>query len=140
MNCLVAHCPTAGCYMRLPVCTLASDVRPEFDPKPGDTTRKWITAAMTIAANPASGSLAYALQFANSVLDFMATVYLNLELAFPDNRTSPHAEWWICVFRRWCRVDLVRRSWVEHAASYPLEFRLFARRELGLPQVMGIRE
>lgn len=32
MNCLVAHCPTAGCYMRLPVCTLASDVRPEFDP------------------------------------------------------------------------------------------------------------
>ncbi len=105
-----------------------------FDPKPGDTARKWI------AANLPAGSLAYGLQFANSVLDFMATVYLNLELAFPDNRTSPHAEWWICIFRRWCRVDLVRRSWVEHAASYPLEFRLFARRELGLPQVMGIRE
>jgi hypothetical protein len=105
-----------------------------FDSKPGDVERKWIAASL------AAGSLGYAMQFANSVLDFMATVYLNLELAFPDNRVSPHAEWWICVFRRWCRVDLVRRSWTEHAASYPLEFRLFARRELGLPKVMGIRE
>jgi hypothetical protein len=105
-----------------------------FDPKAGDTVRQWTTV------NTAGASVAYALQFANSLLDFMATVYLNLELAFPDNRTSPHAEWWICVFRRWCRVDLVRKSWMEHAASYPLEFRLFARRELGLPQVMGIRE
>ena len=32
MNCLVAHCPTAGCYMRVPVCTLNSDTKPEFDP------------------------------------------------------------------------------------------------------------
>jgi transcription initiation factor IIE alpha subunit len=32
MNCLVAHCPTSGCYMRVPVCTLVSDVKPEFDP------------------------------------------------------------------------------------------------------------
>jgi len=105
-----------------------------FDPKPGDAMRKWVTG------NTVAASLAYALQFANSLLDFMATVYLNLELAFPDNRISPHAEWWICLFRRWCRVDLMRKSWTEHAASYPLEFRLFARRELGLPPVVGIRE
>jgi RNase P subunit RPR2 len=32
INCLVAHCPTAGCYMRVPVCTLKSDTKPEFDP------------------------------------------------------------------------------------------------------------
>jgi len=32
MNCLVAHCPTAGCYMRVPVCALGSDAKPEFDP------------------------------------------------------------------------------------------------------------
>jgi hypothetical protein len=32
MNCLVAHCPTSGCYMRMPICTLATDVMPEFDP------------------------------------------------------------------------------------------------------------
>jgi hypothetical protein len=32
MDCLVAHCPTAGCFMRVPVCTLASDAKPEFDP------------------------------------------------------------------------------------------------------------
>ncbi len=32
MNCLVAHCPTSGCYMRVPICTLATDTMPEFDP------------------------------------------------------------------------------------------------------------
>jgi hypothetical protein len=32
MNCLVAHCPTSGCYMRVPVCILKPDTQPEFDP------------------------------------------------------------------------------------------------------------
>jgi hypothetical protein len=105
-----------------------------FDPAPGGAQRIWISA------NLAKGAQPYAVQFGNSLLDFMATVYTNLELAFPDNRVSPHAEWWICMFRRWCRVDLVQKSWTEHAPSYPLEFRLFARRELGLPAVAGIRE
>jgi hypothetical protein len=105
-----------------------------FDPTEGDAQRAWITA------NLAEGAQAYAMQFADSLLNFMATVYLNLDLAFPDNRVSPHAEWWICLFRRWCRVDLVQKSWTEHAPSAQLEFRLFARRELGLPRVEGIRE
>jgi hypothetical protein len=76
---------------------------------------------------------AYAIQFANSLLDFMCTVYTNLQLAFPDNRTSPHAIWWICMFRRWCRVDVVQESWKRHADVYPEEFKLFAKRELMLP-------
>jgi hypothetical protein len=46
------------------------------------------------------GSKDYAWQFANALLDFMYTVYADLQLAFPDNRTSPHADWWICLFRR----------------------------------------
>ena len=32
MNCLVAHCPESGCYMRVPICNLASEKMPEFDP------------------------------------------------------------------------------------------------------------
>jgi hypothetical protein len=32
MNLLVAHCPTQGCYMRVPVATVATDTAPEFDP------------------------------------------------------------------------------------------------------------
>ena len=63
----------------------------------------------------------------------MCTVYTNLQLAFPDNRTSPHAIWWICMFRRWCRVDVVQESWKRHADVYPEEFKLFAKRELMLP-------
>jgi hypothetical protein len=75
----------------------------------------------------------YAWQFANTLFDFMYTIYTNLDLAFPDNRTSPHADWWICLFRRWCRVSLVRETWVRLEPIYPDEFRLFARRELMLP-------
>ena len=97
------------------------------DPTPGVQPRVWLSAQ----AQP--GVDVFALQFANSLLDFMATVYINLKLAFPDNRVSPHAEWWICLFRRWCRVDIVRASWLSHAETYPIEFQLFARRELRLP-------
>jgi hypothetical protein len=75
----------------------------------------------------------YATQFADSVLGFMYTVYTNLQLAFPDNRVSPHAEWWICLFRRWCRVDLLQDTWIAHESVYTEEFRLFAIRELRLP-------
>jgi hypothetical protein len=80
---------------------------------------------------PASGF--YATQFAISLLDFMYTVYTDLQLAFPSNRDSPHAGWWICLFRRWCRVSLVQDTWVSHLLVYSEEFRLFASRELGLP-------
>ncbi|MGA7341209.1 MAG: hypothetical protein WBE72_01955 [Terracidiphilus sp.] len=83
-------------------------------------------------ANP-PGSADYAWQFANSLLDFMYTVYADLELAFPDNRTSPHADWWICLFRRWCRVSLLRDTWEKMTPVYSAEFQLFARRELKLP-------
>jgi len=75
----------------------------------------------------------FSMQFANSLVEFMYTIYTNLQLAFPDNQTSPHADWWICLFRRWCRVTLVQKAWLQHVPMYPSEFRLFARRELKLP-------
>ncbi len=75
----------------------------------------------------------YATQFANSLLEFMYAVYTDLQLAFPDNRISPHAEWWICLFRRWCRVNLLQDTWVARGPVYSEEFKLFAIRELGLP-------
>jgi hypothetical protein len=79
------------------------------------------------------GSKDYAWQFANALLDFMYTVYADLQLAFPDNRTSPHADWWICLFRRWCRVSVLQETWKKMTPIYPPEFKLFARRELKLP-------
>jgi hypothetical protein len=80
-----------------------------------------------------ANSREYAWQFANSMLEFMHTVYTDLELAFPDNRTSPRADWWVCLFRRWCRVSLLRDSWQKLEPVYSDDFRLFARRELLLP-------
>jgi hypothetical protein len=75
----------------------------------------------------------YAVKFAVSVVDFMYAVYTDLRLAFPENRVSPHAQWWICLFRRWCRVDLVQEAWLKHDKVYSEDFCLFARRELELP-------
>jgi hypothetical protein len=77
-------------------------------------------------------SNSYAWQFANALLDFMYVIYTDLELAFPDNRTSPHADWWLCLFRRWCRVSLLQETWRRLEPVYPEEFRLFALRELNL--------
>jgi hypothetical protein len=88
--------------------------------------------AWTVPLIP-EGSGLYATQFANSLLDFMYTIYTDLQLAFPENKVSPHAEWWICLFRRWCRVDLLQDTWATHEVVYSEEFSLFARRELKLP-------
>ena len=93
-------------------------------------------ASWTPPGTPAT-SPDYSWQFANSLLDFMYTVYTNLQLAFPDNRTSPHAQWWICLFRRWCKVSLMQDTWRVLAPVYSREFRLFAERELQLPRTNG---
>jgi len=75
----------------------------------------------------------YAAQFAIALIDLMYSIYTDSQLAFPDNRVSPHAQWWICLFRRWCRVDFVQETWATRELVYSSEFGLFARRELGLP-------
>jgi hypothetical protein len=101
-----------------------------------DPTEWSVTKVVTwnVPEGDALGVL-YPGQFANSLIDFMYRIYTDLQLAFPDNRVSPHAVWWICLFRRWCRVTLLRDTWRVHVAGYPLEFQLFARRELNLPEV-----
>ncbi len=96
-----------------------------------------IGRAAWIPPGTAGSSPDYGWQFANSVLDFMYTVYTNLQLAFPDNRTSPHAQWWICLFRRWCKASLMQETWRVLASIYSREFRLFAERELQLPVMNG---
>jgi hypothetical protein len=90
--------------------------------------RAWVAPA------DVAGAQEYALQFGNSVIDFMWIVYNNLQLAFADNRTSPHAGRWIGLFTRWCSVPLMRDAWVRFRGVYGMEFQLFGESELGLPQ------
>lgn len=98
-----------------------------------DSRESLLSPVLWNAPSAPVGSKDYAWQFANALLDFMYTVYADLDLAFPDNRTSPHADWWICLFRRWCRVSLLRDTWQRMTPIYSQEFQLFARRELKLP-------
>jgi hypothetical protein len=81
-----------------------------------------------------AGAYEYALQFGNSLIDFMWTVYNNLQLAFADNRTSPHAGRWISLFTRWCSVPLMRDAWARFRGVYGMEFQLFGESELGMPK------
>lgn len=111
----------------------ASDVLPTRS-VPGDASGPiCLPFVAWIAPGEAGATDLFAAQFASVLLDFMYTVYTNLQLAFPDNRISPHAEWWICMFRRWCRVDLLQDRWIARKIVYSEEFKLFAIRELGLP-------
>lgn len=32
MDCVIAHCSTPGCYMRVPVCSITPGAKLEFDP------------------------------------------------------------------------------------------------------------
>ncbi len=74
----------------------------------------------------------YALQFGNSLIDFMNVVYNNLQLAFLDNRTSPHAKGWIALFEKWCNTSLIQDAWKKFGDTYPQEFKLFAEHVLSI--------
>ena len=74
----------------------------------------------------------YALQFGNSLIDFMNVVYNNLQLAFLDNRTSPHAKGWIALFEKWCNTSLIQDAWQKFGDTYPQEFKLFAEHVLSI--------
>jgi hypothetical protein len=126
------HKELAGLEQRLndPKETNALPTRPNPGSAQGAPGRPYVE---WIAPTEPAGSELYASQFAVALIDLMYTIYTDSQLAFPDNRVSPHAQWWICLFRRWCRVDLVQDAWRAHELVYSEEFSLFARRELGLP-------
>jgi hypothetical protein len=126
------HKELAGLEQRLndPKETNALPTRPDPGSAQGAPGRPYVE---WIAPTEPAGSELYASQFAVALIDLMYTIYTDSQLAFPDNRVSPHAQWWICLFRRWCRVDLVQDAWRAHELVYSEEFSLFARRELGLP-------
>jgi hypothetical protein len=94
---------------------------------PGASAKNW---------KPRNGVCnSYALQFGNSLIDFMWSVYNNLQLAFLDNRTSPHAQAWIGMFLKWSSTELIRNAWLQFGDTYPKEFRLFATEVLWLPRL-----
>ena len=75
----------------------------------------------------------YARGFTSEMLEFMWTVYVDLNLVQPVNLAHPHSRGWVEIFSKWSQVDAVRDGWRVYGESYSAEFRLFAESHLNLP-------
>ena len=75
----------------------------------------------------------YARGFTSELLEFVWTVYTDLNLVQPVNLDHPHSRGWIAIFEKWSKVDAVQRGWNAYRDSYSPQFHLFARSQLNLP-------
>jgi hypothetical protein len=75
----------------------------------------------------------YARGFASELLEFIWTVYADLNLVQPANLEHPHSRGWIGIFGKWSKVDAVQDGWSIYRDSYSPQFRLFARSQVNLP-------
>ena len=73
----------------------------------------------------------YGIQFCEKLIEFVFTIYMQLELVFPANLAHPFSQGWIEIFRRWAKIDVVRDSWLRYGPSYSKAFQIFAE-DLGL--------
>jgi hypothetical protein len=71
--------------------------------------------------------------FAGELLQFVWTIYVELNLVQPDQLAHPHSRGWVDIFKRWCDVDVIRSAWALSRDTYSQQFRLFAHTHLGLP-------
>jgi hypothetical protein len=77
----------------------------------------------------------YAVRFSSELIEFIFTVYLQLQLVLPDNLSHPFAQGWLAIFRSWSRIDVIRDGWAKYAPGYTKAFRIFAENgEIGLPK------
>ena len=73
----------------------------------------------------------YGIRFCSKLIEFVFTIYLQLNLVFPENLQHPFSQGWIVIFKRWARIDVVRDSWLRYGPSHSKAFQIFAE-DLGL--------
>jgi hypothetical protein len=78
-----------------------------------------------------AGSRDYSVRFCSKLIEFVFTIYMQLELVFPENLTHPFSQGWIEIFRRWAKIDVVGDAWLRYGPSYSKAFQIFAE-DLGL--------
>jgi predicted acylesterase/phospholipase RssA len=87
------------------------------------------------ASGPSPADVAYAVAFTSELIEFMETVYLDLNLVYPPNARHPHAQGWIEVFKKCATVDVIRDGWLKFGPSYSPGFQRFATDSVGLPRL-----
>jgi hypothetical protein len=77
----------------------------------------------------------YAVQFSSELIEFIWTVFTQLDLVLPEKRNHPYAKGWSRIFTKWARIDVVKDGWIAYRDSYSPTFRRFAESDsVGLPR------
>jgi hypothetical protein len=75
-----------------------------------------------------------AVQFSSELIEFIFTVFNQLNLVLPEKRDHPYAKGWSRIFTRWAKVDVVQEGWKRYRGSYSPSFCSFAQSDaVGLP-------
>jgi hypothetical protein len=93
----------------------------------------YIPGAGNWKATASQADITYAVAFTSELLEFMETVYLDLNLVYPPNARHPHSHGWINVFKKCAAVDVIRDGWMKFGSSYSPTFQRFASDVVNLP-------
>jgi len=78
----------------------------------------------------------YAVRFSLELIEFMWTVFTELNLVLPEKRSHPSARGWCLMFKEWAKIDVVREGWLRYGLTFSQRFRTFVEsRAIGLPVI-----
>jgi hypothetical protein len=64
--------------------------------------------------------------FAFELIEFIFTVFNQLDLVLLEKREHPYAQGWSRIFRKWAEIDAVQEGWNRYRDSYSPSFQRFA--------------
>lgn len=68
----------------------------------------------------------YAVQFSSELIEFIFTVFNQLDLRLPEKRNHPYVRGWSPIFTKWAKIDVVQDGWKRYRGSYSPDFCRFA--------------
>jgi len=74
-------------------------------------------------------------RFSFELIEFIFTVFNQLNLVLLEKRQHPYARGWSVIFTQWAKIDVVRDGWKRYRASYTPSFQRFVESPaVGLPE------
>lgn len=67
-----------------------------------------------------------AIRFSFELIEFIFTVFNQLNLVLLEKQQHPYARGWSLIFTKWAKIDVVQEGWKRYRCSYSRSFRRFA--------------
>ena len=67
----------------------------------------------------------YAVRFSLELIEFIWTVYTQLDLVLPEKYSHPYAQGWSRIFTKWAQINAVQEAWSRYRDTYSPSFRRF---------------